>query len=103
MKKIMLTALLLLALLMLTACRTRTTAAQSGTQGQTVENLPSAQTDAVANGDVRSGGSSALSGEADDEPSAATTRTPDAEHRAYDENASAEVVPGTSRLIGNEA
>ena len=106
-KKILLLALTVCLVFLLSGCRTRTTGSGSG---NTVSGADSGQTDESYQGENTSDTSqSALAQETGNaelsengEPGGRTRENPEAARKEYDENAPAEIVPGTDRLLHEE-
>ena len=102
-KRALLGALVLGLMLLATGCRTRTTGIpDSGAASERTEQAGSA--DEALSGPENLDQDAADSGEAADEaddgaPGGATRENPDASRREYDENAAAEIVPGTDRAV----
>jgi len=97
-KKSLLLVLALCLTLLLCGCRTRTTGS-----GQTV--LPGAAeslADAAQPGEAIPGDAASIADGAIGEYSGQTKENPEASRKEYDENAPAEIVPGTDRLLHAE-
>lgn len=107
-KSILILMILLCLTVLLTGCRTRTTeipqptdSASEGSNGLSdAEKAGNAQTDEAFN-DVPGDGAEAQEQE-NNEPGAKTKENPDAPRKEYDEDAPAEVVPGTDRFLHSE-
>ena len=100
MKRFILVPMLLVLMLTLTGCRTRTTAAvTTSAQGSVVRSIGSGAGDGES-GQIGEQIQAAPGGA--DEAEARTTERPDAERREYDENASARIAAGAEHLIDYE-
>lgn len=94
-QKILLLALALLLALLLSGCRTRT----RGSQGTILPDAAESRTDAARQG-KRMADDAASADAGDSGGTGGQTReNPDAARKEYDDNAPAEIVPGTDRLL----
>lgn len=94
-RKIMLLALGLSLCLLLCGCRTRT----NGSSDTIRPDIAESQADEARQGEIISGEAAWTETEGSGENSSQTKENPEASRKEYDENAPAEIVPGTDRQL----